>query len=162
MKQNHLSSYFLELQVDIQVSKEDCHDDGTINIRQKKQMVTGPHKGRCQRLERKAWKFFLLSLHQSLSPSSSFNIYSFVRTWDNRFHQRVKAIRSFEFSFFPLSEKVVFGCSDTNSFSLLIVFEHFYRISSFLSEQTRPLRKEHYVDMWNVLTIVLCLENRKL
>lgn len=48
-----------ELQVDVHVSEEEYKDGGTIGIRQKKQMVTGPHKGRCQRLERKDLKFFM-------------------------------------------------------------------------------------------------------
>ena len=68
--------FLLELQVEVQLSEEDYQDGGTIGIRTKKQMVTGPHKGRCQRLERKAWIYmyllFEVSLAASLSPYTDF------------------------------------------------------------------------------------------
>ena len=43
----------VELQVDVEVKEEEYQDGETIATRVKKQMVTGPHKGRCQRLEKK-------------------------------------------------------------------------------------------------------------
>ena len=46
---------FVELKVNVQVDEEEYRQHGgTTGVREKKQMVTGPHKGRCQRLERKA------------------------------------------------------------------------------------------------------------
>ena len=54
----------LELKVDTEISSESGEQhNGSIGIRVKKQMVAGPHKGRCQRLERKASLKFEVIFH---------------------------------------------------------------------------------------------------
>ena len=63
--------FVLELQIEVQLSEEDHQDGGTVGIRTKKQMVTGPHKGRCQRLERKAWIYMYILFEVSQAPSLS-------------------------------------------------------------------------------------------
>ncbi|XP_028391312.1 uncharacterized protein LOC114516131 [Dendronephthya gigantea] len=46
-----------ELKVVVEVDEEEYKDGETIGTRMKKQMVSGPHKGRCQRLETKELQF---------------------------------------------------------------------------------------------------------